>query len=105
MRLAPRLVLTRATSSGSHRALLVRDVHLGKAARGSRAHRCDNLSNMMSDETPSPLTQHHNRNFAARQVLLVSEILVCRNRSRCPVVEKNQHQGRGAATSAVCAAN
>jgi hypothetical protein len=26
-------------------------------------------------------------------------------RSRCPVVEENQHQWRGAGTSAVCAAN
>jgi hypothetical protein len=48
----------------SAKALLVRDVHLGKAARDGRFHRCDNLRNMGFDEAPPPLTQYDNRNLA-----------------------------------------
>jgi hypothetical protein len=99
---------------------------------------------MWPDESPSPLTQDHNRNLAAGKVLLIAEILVgghmhfeagglgfvqqlavfqffpssgaglgdhvainqkAGKRSRCPVVKENQHYGRGAGASAVCAAN
>ena len=43
--------------------LLVRDVNLGKAAWGGRIDRCNDLSDMVSDETPSPLTQPKNRSL------------------------------------------
>src|SRR5580658_8340487 len=60
-------------------ALPVRDVHLCKAAGSCGVHRRDDLRDMWFDEGPSSLTQHNNRNLAAREILLIPEILVCGN--------------------------
>jgi len=57
-------------------ALLVGDVHLGKAPRRRRLHRRNDLRNVWSDEGPSPQAQHHYGNLAALKILLVAEILV-----------------------------
>ena len=55
---------------------LVGDVYLGEAARRGSIHRFDDLTHMVSDQTPSPLAQHHNGCLATCQVLLIDEVLV-----------------------------
>ena len=58
------------------KALPKRDFNLDKGGGGGRVNGCDNPRNVGPDQAPSALTQDHNRNLAALEVLLVAEILV-----------------------------
>ena len=58
------------------KALPKRDFNLDKGGGGGRVNGCDNPRNVGPDQAPSALTQDHNRNLAALEVLLVAEILI-----------------------------
>ena len=45
------------------------------ASRRCRVHRCDDLRNVWSNESPSPLTQHHDSNLAALKILPIARFL------------------------------
>jgi hypothetical protein len=52
--------------------LLVGDIQLSEAAWGGGIHRCNDLRDMWLDEGSSPLTQHHDGNLTASEVLLIT---------------------------------
>jgi len=59
--------------------LAKKNFHLGKAARRRCVHRRNHLRHVRLDECPAALPEHDNGNLAARQILLIAEVLVGRH--------------------------
>ena len=74
----PRMGFESCGFGGASRDLSLGDLHFGVAAWLCRVHRGSNAAEMQTHHRPLRVFKHQNGDLAASQVLLILDILVCR---------------------------